>query len=72
MLPLLWYMLKYWMVETRKTKLIFAMKLFLLEAPFKGEGKSLLKTRDRFSGIIWGDNNTAIANGLLVEHQEYA
>jgi dipeptidyl aminopeptidase/acylaminoacyl peptidase len=36
-------------------------EVFLLEAPFKGEGKSLLKTRDRFSGIIWGDENTAIA-----------
>ncbi|MCM4159764.1 S9 family peptidase [Antarcticibacterium flavum] len=39
----------------------FRDEVFLLEAPFKGEGKSLLKTKDRFSGIIWGDRNTAIA-----------
>ncbi|MCY2687447.1 S9 family peptidase [Salinimicrobium sp. TH3] len=37
-------------------------EVFLLQAPFKGEGKSILKTKDRFSGIIWGDENTAIAN----------
>jgi dipeptidyl aminopeptidase/acylaminoacyl peptidase len=40
----------------------FRDEVFLLNAPFKGEGKSILKTKDRFSGIIWGDNNTAIAN----------
>lgn len=37
-------------------------EVFLLKAPFKGEGKSILKTKDRYSGIIWGDENTAIAN----------
>lgn len=37
-------------------------EVFLLKAPFKGEGKSILKTKDRFSGITWGDDNTAIAN----------
>lgn len=40
----------------------FRDEVFLLKAPFKGEGKSILKTKDRFSGIIWGDDNTAIAN----------
>jgi dipeptidyl aminopeptidase/acylaminoacyl peptidase len=40
----------------------FRDEVFLLEAPFKGEGKSILKTKDRYSGIIWGDKNTAIAN----------
>ncbi|NJY63326.1 S9 family peptidase [Salinimicrobium sp. CDJ15-81-2] len=39
----------------------FRDEVFLLEAPFKGQGKSLLKTKDRYSGIIWGDKNTAIA-----------
>lgn len=36
-------------------------EVFQLEAPFNGKGKSLLKTKNRFSGIQWGDNNTAIA-----------
>ncbi len=40
----------------------FRDEVFLLEAPFKGEGKSILKTKDRYAGIIWGDKNTAIAN----------
>ena len=38
----------------------FRDQVFLLEAPFKGEGEPLLKTRDRFSGITWGDEETAI------------
>lgn len=37
-------------------------EIFLLNAPFKDEGKSILKTQDRFSGITWGDDNLAIAN----------
>ncbi len=39
----------------------FRDEIFLLDAPFKGEGKSILKTKDRFGGIMWGDRNTAIA-----------
>lgn len=39
----------------------FRDEVFLLEAPFKGEGRSILKTRDRFSGITWANSNTAIA-----------
>lgn len=39
----------------------FRDEVFLLEAPFKDKGKPILKTKDRFSGIIWGDNDTAIA-----------
>jgi len=31
------------------------------KAPFNGEPKLLLKTKQRFSGISWGDKNTAIA-----------
>lgn len=40
----------------------FRDEVFLLDAPYKGKGKSILKTKDRYSGIIWGDKNTAIAN----------
>lgn len=36
-------------------------EVFQLQAPFKGEGKSIFKTRDRYAGITWGDKNTAIA-----------
>ncbi|WP_430466548.1 prolyl oligopeptidase family serine peptidase [Winogradskyella ouciana] len=31
------------------------------KAPFTGDPKLLLKTKQRFSGISWGDDNTAIA-----------
>lgn len=36
-------------------------EVFQLDAPFSGKGKPILKTKDRFSGIIWGEDNTAIA-----------
>ena len=36
-------------------------EVFQLEAPFTGEGKSILKTINRFSGIDWGNDNTAVA-----------
>ena len=39
----------------------FRDEVFLLDAPFKGEGKSILKTKDRYAGITWGNKNTAIA-----------
>jgi dipeptidyl aminopeptidase/acylaminoacyl peptidase len=45
-----------------ENKVPFRDEIFLLDAPFKGEGKSILKTKDRYSGIIWGDDKTAIAN----------
>ncbi|WP_029038563.1 S9 family peptidase [Salinimicrobium xinjiangense] len=45
-----------------ENEVAFRDEVFLLDAPFKGEGKSILKTKDRYSGIIWGDDNTAIAN----------
>jgi dipeptidyl aminopeptidase/acylaminoacyl peptidase len=35
---------------------------FQLEAPFEGEGKSLIKLKNRASGITWGDDDTALAN----------
>ncbi|MGB0839494.1 MAG: prolyl oligopeptidase family serine peptidase, partial [Chitinophagales bacterium] len=36
-------------------------EVFQLDAPFKGAGKSILKTKNRYRYIIWGDDNTAIA-----------
>lgn len=36
-------------------------QVYMLEAPFEGEGTPLLKTKDRFSGITWGSDNVAIA-----------
>ena len=36
-------------------------EIFELEAPFNGEGKSLIKTINRFAGIDWGNTNLAIA-----------
>ena len=40
----------------------FRDEVFQLEAPFKGEGQSLLKTINRFSGIEWGTDEMAIAS----------
>ncbi|WP_421807759.1 alpha/beta hydrolase family protein [Flagellimonas sp.] len=37
-------------------------EVFELEAPFDGKGKSILKTKNRFSYIQWGNNNVAIAH----------
>lgn len=37
-------------------------EIFQLEAPFKGDGKSILKTKNRASRIIWGTDNIAIAS----------
>lgn len=39
----------------------FRDEVFELPAPFTGEPRSLLKTINRFAGIAWGDENTAIA-----------
>ena len=36
-------------------------EVFEMEYPFKGNEKSILKTFNRFSGIDWGNNTTAIA-----------
>ena len=35
--------------------------VFELNAPFNGKPKEILKTKQRFSGIRWGNDNTAIA-----------
>ncbi|MDX1542679.1 MAG: prolyl oligopeptidase family serine peptidase [Christiangramia sp.] len=36
-------------------------EFFQLEAPFKGEGKSLLKVKNRGSRILWGNDEIAVA-----------
>ncbi|MBT8210452.1 MAG: prolyl oligopeptidase family serine peptidase [Eudoraea sp.] len=36
-------------------------EIFELEAPFDGKGRSILKTINRYSGIIWGNNQMAVA-----------
>ncbi len=40
----------------------FRDEVFEMNSPFNGEAKSLVKTIGRYSRIIWGDENTAIAN----------
>ena len=35
--------------------------VFEMDAPFTAKGKEILRTINRYSGIIWGDDNTAIA-----------
>ena len=44
-----------------ENKVEYRDEVFQLEAPFNNEGKSLLKTINRFSGISWGNENTAVA-----------
>ncbi|PVX50857.1 dipeptidyl aminopeptidase/acylaminoacyl peptidase [Balneicella halophila] len=41
-------------------KVDFRDELFTLEAPFNQQPKSLFKTKDRYAGITWGNDNTAI------------
>ncbi|WP_116124870.1 prolyl oligopeptidase family serine peptidase [Lewinella sp. IMCC34183] len=35
--------------------------LYQLEAPFSGEGTELLKVTNRYAGVQWGDDETAVA-----------
>ncbi|MFT4831346.1 MAG: dipeptidyl aminopeptidase/acylaminoacyl peptidase [Psychroserpens sp.] len=44
-----------------ENEVAFRDEVFQLEAPFKGEGKSILKTINRFTGIQWGNDDVAIA-----------
>lgn len=44
-----------------ENKVEYRDEVFLLEAPFEGKGTSILKTKNRFSGILWGNKTTAIA-----------
>ncbi|MDN3677878.1 prolyl oligopeptidase family serine peptidase [Flavobacterium paronense] len=40
----------------------FRDELFSWDAPFSNEPKSLLKTQQRFDGVIWGNENTAMVS----------
>lgn len=44
-----------------EVKADFRDEVFLLNAPFNGKAQSLLKTKLRFSGIVWGDATHAVA-----------
>ena len=39
----------------------FRDELYELEAPFTGEGNPLLKTKNRFNRVFWGDSRIAVA-----------
>ncbi|MEO1096299.1 MAG: prolyl oligopeptidase family serine peptidase [Bacteroidota bacterium] len=39
----------------------FRDEVFQLAAPFDGEGMPMMKTAGRFSGVEWGNENTAVA-----------
>lgn len=39
-------------------------EVYQLEAPFEGEPKMFLKTKNRYRGILWGNDETAIAYDL--------
>ncbi len=43
-------------------EVVFRDEVFELTPPFNGKPKSLLKTKNRFSYIQWGDKNTAVAH----------
>ncbi|MBJ2174224.1 S9 family peptidase [Aureibaculum sp. A20] len=45
-----------------ENKVDFRDEVFQLETPFKGDGKSILKTINRYSGIQWANDNIAIAS----------
>lgn len=45
-------------------KVEFRDEVFELNAPFDGEKKSLIKTKDRFTFISWGNDTIAIANDV--------
>jgi len=44
-----------------ENKVDFRDEVFQLDAPYNGNPKSILKTINRFSGIQWANDNTAIA-----------
>lgn len=44
-----------------KNEVEYRDEVFQLDAPFNGTPKSLLKTRDRFAGIEWGNDQMAVA-----------
>ena len=44
-----------------ENKVEYRDEVFTLEAPFNGTPKSILKTKNRFRGILWGNDNFALA-----------
>ncbi|MCF6239919.1 MAG: prolyl oligopeptidase family serine peptidase [Bacteroidales bacterium] len=44
-----------------ENKVKFRDEVFELDAPFTGKAKSILKTINRYSGILWGNNQIAVA-----------
>ncbi|MEO9485163.1 MAG: prolyl oligopeptidase family serine peptidase [Ekhidna sp.] len=42
-------------------KMEYRDEVFELNAPFTGKERSVIKTKNRFSGITWGTDNTALA-----------
>lgn len=45
-----------------EVKVDYRDAVYQLEAPFNGKEKLLLKTKNRYSGITWGNDNVAIAS----------
>lgn len=45
-----------------EVKVDYRDAVYQLEAPFNGKEKLLLKTKNRYSGITWGNDNLAIAS----------
>lgn len=39
----------------------FRDEVFTIDAPFSGDAKSILKTKNRYAGVSWGNDNIAIA-----------
>lgn len=44
-----------------QNKVEYRDRLMQLEAPFKGNGREIMKTKDRFAGVVWGNDDVAIA-----------
>ncbi|QLG44203.1 alpha/beta hydrolase family protein [Costertonia aggregata] len=44
-----------------ENKVAYRDEIFEIDAPFTTSGKSILKLKNRYGGIQWGDENTAIA-----------
>ncbi len=44
--------------------------VYQLAAPFTGQAELLFRTRMRFSGLVWGDNNTALVFESLRSKQQ--
>ncbi len=54
-----------------EVKVDFRDAVYELNAPFNGKERLLLKTKNRYSGITWGDDNLAIATDYWWERSKY-